>query len=894
MVNALKNWISAKSGLASVVGIVLLALGFVPVDFFWLSGIVGAALVVVSLPHRVLSLVGGLWNELAKPSQAGSTNSQLPVTPLVSVVIPAGGASATIGETLQSLVDQTASAFEVIIVRDGADPELAAVVEGFHDARFVLTAGDFGAPGPARNHGAALATAEWMLFLDADDLIGPNHLADLLAETNDPAVGLVYCGYTELYPDGSIDLAPMPPEAEEFVAAMATNCVPVIHACLLRTDIFRSIGGFDPSFVTCEDWRLWQRVLVAGTTSRRVGTYSAIYRLKPASLSRRSTALLSDGLRAINLGADELPVELENAGAAAKVRYALWTAGISVANEQETVDVVAWLDKKRLPSRRESAAVILSGLSHAACELPASLDLNRFQPGLTGLLEQLQQGRKNGPQLADLDAVQAHGNARKAHFENIFVEPDPWDYDNTYEVAKYEATMAMAPESVGSALEIGCAEGHFTEHLAPKCSHLVAADIATTAIARVQERMAGAGITNVSTLVADLVSDPIPSGQDLIVCSEMLYYVGSVEDLDRVLAKLVAALNPGGSLLMAHAFEACESGRSGGFGWHLDWGAKTMSERMALAGSMHLSERYETELYRIERYAKGPATTAPKLTTVELDREQLPVDIQRMALWNGYATTPQAAADEPCASIPLLMYHSVGDDALPGLEPYQVTEEILAEQCEHLRYHGYRSASLEQIAALAQGKPVYGRLCSFTFDDAFVDFAEVAWPLLEAYGFQPILFVPTGHLGEASEWDADYGPSRAILPAEDISRLAASGVTIGCHGHRHSRMTERSNEELASDIRASRAVLEELVGHMPATFAYPFGIYDERVSRQVEGHGFDLAFTTDEGYLHRGDDVMKLPRVRVGNDYRPGRGGLMLPQPACAPAAEIGDLGQGE
>ena len=76
-------------------------------------------------------------------------------------------------------------------------------------------------------------------------------------------------------------------------------------------------------------------------------------------------------------------------------------------------------------------------------------------------------------------------------FEKLFQDrTDPWNYTSSYEQTKYEQTLALLPTGVDSALEIGCAEGHFTIQLAPRVKNLIACDISETALQRAAPRCA--------------------------------------------------------------------------------------------------------------------------------------------------------------------------------------------------------------------------------------------------------------------------------------------------------------------------------------------------------------------------------------------------------------------
>ena len=110
----------------------------------------------------------------------------------------------------------------------------------------------------------------------------------------------------------------------------------------------------------------------------------------------------------------------------------------------------------------------------------------------------------------------------RSYFETLFAtQPDPWKYTNSYEQTKYEQTLALLPEaSIQSALEIACAEGHFTAQLAPRVSTLLAVDISEIALQRTAERCAE--FSHIQYQQFDLTKDSLSDTFDLIVCSRPL------------------------------------------------------------------------------------------------------------------------------------------------------------------------------------------------------------------------------------------------------------------------------------------------------------------------------------------------------------------------------------
>jgi SAM-dependent methyltransferase len=111
-------------------------------------------------------------------------------------------------------------------------------------------------------------------------------------------------------------------------------------------------------------------------------------------------------------------------------------------------------------------------------------------------------------------------------FERLYHDsPDPWEYlTSGYEREKYAATLAALPKpSHGLCLEVGCSIGVFTSLLAARCEHVVAIDFSLSALRLARQRLRGA--RNVDLLRASFPEETPPGSWDLIVCSEILYYL---------------------------------------------------------------------------------------------------------------------------------------------------------------------------------------------------------------------------------------------------------------------------------------------------------------------------------------------------------------------------------
>src|SRR5699024_6424946 len=98
---------------------------------------------------------------------------------MFSIVIPLYNKELSITNTLQSVLNQTFTDFEVVIVNDGSTDNSVEKVEAFNDPRIRLIHQANAGVSAARNKGIEEANYDWISFLDADDLWMENHLSIL-------------------------------------------------------------------------------------------------------------------------------------------------------------------------------------------------------------------------------------------------------------------------------------------------------------------------------------------------------------------------------------------------------------------------------------------------------------------------------------------------------------------------------------------------------------------------------------------------------------------------------------------------------------------------------------------------------------------------------------------
>jgi peptidoglycan/xylan/chitin deacetylase (PgdA/CDA1 family)/ubiquinone/menaquinone biosynthesis C-methylase UbiE len=458
---------------------------------------------------------------------------------------------------------------------------------------------------------------------------------------------------------------------------------------------------------------------------------------------------------------------------------------------------------------------------------------------------------------------------RHAYWEDLFREPDPWNYGSSYEQEKYARQITLLPDRpIGKALELACAEGRFTVKLAPHVERLIATDISSTALQRARDRCCSH--ENIEFRQLDLAIDPLPEELDLIVCSEVLYYLDSEAELERVAKRLTAALKPGGHILTAHAFVLKDDLSRTCFDWDNPWGTKTIARVFSAVPGLALERSLCTELYRIDRFVhleEGQPSCDPTIETLPITA-QIEIEVARHILWGGaMARRTDLAATERHQRVPVLLYHRIADDGPVGLARYRLSSEMFRAQMRWLRRNGYHTIVSEELAwFLANNHPFVGRPVMISFDDGFQDFADQAWPILRIHDFRAEVFVVTDLVGQTAQWDAHLGEPAPLMGAPTIVRLAAEGVSFGSHLATHRGADGLATRELAEELTRSRAMLGQWLDHPVQSFAAPFGLTDERLRLLAAECGFRTGFSTEPGVARLTSDPLNLPRIEIRGD----------------------------
>lgn len=221
--------------------------------------------------------------------------------------------------------------------------------------------------------------------------------------------------------------------------------------------------------------------------------------------------------------------------------------------------------------------------------------------------------------------------------------------------------------------------------------------------------------------------------------------------------------------------------------------------------------------------------------------------------------------NEPVVDI--LMYHSISKRE----GPTNIAPSAFRAHMDAIADAGVPVISMDDYLAAHEGRAKLDPYSIIiTFDDGFLDFAEVAHPILSKHKFPSIVYLPTGCLGGEETWRGALTPPRKLMDWNHVRDLMGEGVHFGSHSVTHPDLDTLNARTLIEELRTSKQTLEDMLGVAVDHFAPPYGVADfyarstvERLYRTSVGTRFERATLSS--------DIVDLPRLEMYYYANPDR-----------------------
>ena len=229
--------------------------------------------------------------------------------PAFSVVIPAYDAAATLPSTIRSVIAQSCTEFELIVVDDGSAEPLAPLVSSVcgGDPRVRVIRQENAGPAAARNTGIRGATADLVSVLDSDDLYMPGYLSSVraaLERSGEAGIAFTDCwilngASKRIYRETGLstygfEAAEL--DGEQLLHALLELNFITASTVTVRKRALEEVGGYATELQGSEDYDLWLRIAAAGFGAVRPPGRLVVLRDRPGSQSK-DRLLMARGLR---------------------------------------------------------------------------------------------------------------------------------------------------------------------------------------------------------------------------------------------------------------------------------------------------------------------------------------------------------------------------------------------------------------------------------------------------------------------------------------------------------------------------------------------------------------------------------------------------------------------
>jgi peptidoglycan/xylan/chitin deacetylase (PgdA/CDA1 family)/glycosyltransferase involved in cell wall biosynthesis len=796
-----------------------------------------------------------------------------------AVVITCHDLGRTLAEAIESAAVQTRPPSEIVVIDDGStDLYTRQIVARLSGPNLRVIQTENRGVAASRATGVGATSAEYLVMLDADDVLEPRHLEQTASVLDSqPEVSFVSCA-TRDYEDLSNVWTPPP---FTLVDQLTSNGAHV--STLFRRQMWQRLNGFDGRLACLEDVDFWARAIAAGFRGlvldepllrcrRRRGSRtaaaleSATYVTTMTTLAARHRPVLGDQWQQFLL---------------AKERFLLQQREHTTRLAARRVELARQLDE-----RRREVQDLRGELDRAGVAPLDLTDLRRLAP------------------LSDHWGVE-RGVPVDRHYIESFLE-------------RFRADIR------GRVAEIK--DGYYTARFGGGA-------VTSTDVIDIDPENRQATITRDLTRSDGFQPDQF----DCFVCTQTL---NVLYDVRAALATAFKILKPGGIFLCTVSSVNRVSSEDGGLD-HDFWRFTEASLRALLAEVFPI-DAFDVfsfgNVWACSAFLYGLARSELSVGELEVSDPYFPLIIAIRAVKPvssaGVGRAPAVTTRTPASTRAVLMYHRVGE-----IEHDPIGTALAVDLFKQQLDAVMTACRIVPLPDLVSGMaPSDVPLVALTFDDGTIDHLQLA-AYLEQRGIPATYFVTTDrldqpheHYWDVIEWifapphrlpstltlplaaaspiatvtaadrqaairsiDALLAPMtpvdrertinrllgwsglnrpiredrRVLLPSEIVAIAGRAGQDIGSHTARHPVLTGQPLEVQAEEIVGSRMVLEQLLGSEVVSFCYPFGVSDDRTREVVRSAGFRVAVAVEDQIIQPGEHPLRLSRIDARNESPP-------------------------
>jgi glycosyltransferase involved in cell wall biosynthesis len=251
--------------------------------------------------------------------------------PKVSVIVPAYNAMVYLPQTIDSVLSQTFTDFELLVINDGSSDQIIEWFSQVRDSRIKLISQENQGVANARNTGILSAKGEYIAFLDADDIWGKTKLEKQVSCLDkNPSAGLVYTWTQLIDATGNLLKFSVMHQEEGYIwkKIVIQDVVGSGSCAMVRATCFQQMGLFDQNVAIAADFDMWIRI-AAVYKFAVVKEYLVFYRQHLTNASKDRQQMIKIHAQVIEKNFKNIPMELlylRKRAYANLYRYQSWIA----------------------------------------------------------------------------------------------------------------------------------------------------------------------------------------------------------------------------------------------------------------------------------------------------------------------------------------------------------------------------------------------------------------------------------------------------------------------------------------------------------------------------------------------------------------------------------------
>ena len=214
-----------------------------------------------------------------------------------------------------------------------------------------------------------------------------------------------------------------------------------------------------------------------------------------------------------------------------------------------------------------------------------------------------------------------------------------------------------------------------------------------------------------------------------------------------------------------------------------------------------------------------------------------------------YTPLPNVNAIPSGRSVPVLMYHAVGEPFSGGIPELFVTKASLEAQLNYIKQNGFSAIGFEDLPRLSS----YRKPVILTFDDGYLDNYTILFPLLKKYNLKATIFIFPNNIGK----------NRNFLTWDMVREMSDSGlVSFQSHTMSHSNLDSLSAAQQQTELAESKRIITEKTGKECFVLCFPSGKYNN-TTLQLARQYYRFALKMNGNLYVTVGDPYRIPRYYV-------------------------------